>query len=39
VAGRVRDDEVSPRRREVAVGHVDHDALLALGLETVGEDG
>ncbi len=37
VAGGVRDDELAGRRREVAVGHVDRDALLALGAEPVGE--
>ena len=39
VAGRVGDDELPLRRCEVAVGHVDRDALLALGAETVGEEG
>jgi hypothetical protein len=38
VAGRVRDEEL-PRRREVAVGHVDRDALLALGAQAVGQQG
>ena len=33
----VGDDELPPRRREVAVGHVDGDALLALGAQAVGE--
>jgi hypothetical protein len=37
VARRVGDDELAPRRGEVAVGDVDGDALLALGLEAVGE--
>jgi hypothetical protein len=37
VPGRVGDDELAPRRREVAVGDVDRDALLALGLEAVGQ--
>jgi hypothetical protein len=37
VAGRVRDDELAPRRREVAVRDVDRDALLALGPQAVGE--
>ena len=32
VAGRVGEDELAPRGREVAVGDVDRDALLALGL-------
>ena len=31
VAGAVGDDEAPPRGREVAVGDVDRDALLALG--------
>ena len=39
VPGRVGDDEVALRGREVAVGHVDRDALLALGLEAVREEG
>ena len=37
VAGGVGDDERAPRRREVAVGDVDRDALLALGAQAVGE--
>jgi hypothetical protein len=37
VAGSVGHDESPSRRREVAVGHVDGDHLLALGLETVEE--
>jgi hypothetical protein len=37
VAGGVGDDELAPRRGEVAVGDVDGDALLALGAEPVGE--
>ena len=39
VAGAVGDDEVARRRREVAVGDVDRDALLALGPQAVGEQG
>ena len=35
VAGRVGDDEGAPRGREIAIGDVDGDALLALGLEPV----
>ena len=35
VARRVGDDELALRRREEAVGDVDGDALLALGLEPV----
>ena len=37
VARRVGDDELAPRRVEVAVRHVDRDALLALGAQAVGE--
>jgi hypothetical protein len=37
VARRVGDDELARRRGEVAVGHVDGDALLALGLQAVGQ--
>ena len=37
VARGVGDDELAPRRREVAVGDVDRDALLALGAQAVGE--
>ena len=37
VAGRVGEDELAPRGREVAVGDVDRDALFALGPQTVGE--
>ena len=33
----VGDDELAGRGREVAVGHVDGDALLALGAEPVGQ--
>ena len=39
VAGAVGDDEVARRRREVAVGDVDRDALLALGAQAVGQQG
>jgi hypothetical protein len=35
VARRVGNDEFAPRRGEVAVGHVDRDALLALRAEAV----
>ena len=38
VAGRVGDDEAARGGREVAVGHVDGDALLALEREAVGEE-
>ncbi len=34
---RVADDELAPGRGEIAVGHVDGDALLALGLQAVGQ--
>ncbi len=37
VAGRVGDDELALRGREVAVGDVDGDALLAFGAQAVGE--
>ena len=37
VAGRVGDDELPPAGGEVAVRHVDRDALLALGLQAVGQ--
>ncbi|CAB3731085.1 hypothetical protein LMG24076_05454 [Trinickia soli] len=37
VARRVGDDELAPRRGEVAIGHVDRDALLALGFQAVGQ--
>ena len=39
VAGGVGDDELAPRRGEIAVGDVDGDALLALGAQTVGQEG
>ena len=39
VARGVGDDEFALGRGEVAVGDVDGDALLALGLEAVGEQG
>ena len=37
VPRRVGDDELTLRCGKIAVGHVDGDALLALGTETVGE--
>ena len=37
VARRVGEDELPPRGREIAVRDVDRDALLALGLQAVGE--
>jgi len=36
--GRVGDDELAPRRSEVAVGDIDGDALLALGLQAVSQE-
>ena len=39
VTRRVRDDEFPLRRGKVAVGDVDSDALLPLGLQSVGEEG
>jgi hypothetical protein len=38
VARTVGDDEFAPARREVAIGHVDRDALLALRLEAVHQE-
>jgi hypothetical protein len=35
VTGRVRDDEGTPRRCEIAIGDVDRDALFALSFEPV----
>ena len=37
MTGSVGDDELAPGRGEIAVRDVDGDALLALGLEPVGE--
>ena len=39
VAGRVGNDELAAIGREIAIRDVDGDALLALGLEAVGEQG
>jgi hypothetical protein len=39
VARGVGDDERTLRCREVAVGNIDRDALLALGAQAVGEQG
>jgi hypothetical protein len=39
VPGRVGDDEFPPRRREIAVSHVDGDSLLALGPQAIGQEG
>ena len=38
VAGRVGDDELALVGREITVGDIDGDALLALGLEAVGQE-
>ena len=38
VAGRIGDDVLALGRREIAVGHVDGDPLLALGPQAVGEE-
>ena len=38
VPGRVGEDELAARRLEIAVGDVNGDPLLALGLESVGEE-
>ena len=38
MARRVGEDELPPPGLEVAIGNVDGDALLALGLEAVGEE-
>ncbi len=35
MARRIGDDELPPRGREIAIGDVDGDALLALGLKPV----
>ena len=35
VAGRIGDDELAPRRGEIAVGNIDRDALFAFGAEPV----
>ena len=37
MARRVGDDELAPGRGEIAVGHVNRDALLAFGAQAVGE--
>ena len=37
VPRRVGDDELAPRRGEIAVRDVDGDALLALGAQAVGQ--
>ena len=37
VAGRVRDDELSPGRGEVAIRDIDRDALFPLRAQSVGQ--
>src|SRR2546421_2183873 len=37
MAGRVRDDELSPRRAEIPVSDVNRDALLAFGTQAIRE--
>jgi len=37
VARRIRDDELAPRRGEVAIRNIDGDALLAFGAKTIGK--
>ena len=39
VTRRIANDELARRRGEVAVGHVDGNALLALGRQPIGEQG
>src|SRR4029453_7180739 len=39
VAGAVRQDEATAIRREIAVRHVDRDALLALGTQAISQEG
>ena len=39
VPGRIGDDEFAFRGRKIAVGHVDGNALLAFGLQAVGQQG
>src|SRR5438128_1385009 len=36
---RVRDNKVAPRSSKIAVRHIDRDALLALSLETIQQQG
>src|SRR5207344_3113303 len=38
MARRIGDDEFAARRREIAIGNVDGDLLLALGLEAVDQE-
>ena len=38
MAGRIGDDELPPRRRKIAVGDVDGDLLLTLGLQSVDQE-
>jgi hypothetical protein len=37
VTGRIGHDELASRRREVAISHVDGDALFSLGAQAVGQ--
>ncbi len=37
MAGGIRDDELAPGRREVAIGDIDRDALFALGAQAIGK--
>ena len=39
VAGSIGDDEFAARSREIAIGDVDGDALLAFGAQAIGEQG
>ena len=39
MAGSIGDDEFAAGRREIAIGNIDGDALLALGPEAIGEVG
>ena len=38
MSGRIGNDELPPGRREIAIRHIDRDALLALGLKAVDEE-
>ena len=37
VSRRIGDDELTLRRREIAISHIDGDALLALGTQAIRE--
>ena len=39
VAGSVRDDKFTPRRREIAIRDIDRDPLLPLGAEAISQQG